>query len=296
MLWRLGEASAADGKAPLVFDDVKHQLRCGEGAWVPLARNPALVLSLLVRMQARGRSVPPRELCAYLELPEGTRVSGHVAELRKKIAECGVAPESVIDNIGNHTGYQLTPGMTAAPLVEADELKVLDELLSGRRIPRRKLRAQLLELRGMLLVCSAVTVMFTTYAVLRAGEGVEVVQLTPEEGGPTSDRIEYRTCFELARELGLGERGVLALTLSVAAKPAPTHVAITLERELRAAGHARFELPLGSGEAATVRIEGAKIDSGLRAHARRICVEDAGDSPGQSRGSSGISLRELRIE
>lgn len=296
MLWRLGEASAQGGKGPLVFDDVKHQLRCGEGPWVPLARNPALVLSLLARMQARGRSVPPRELCAYLELPEGTRVSGHVAELRKKIAECGVVPESVIENIGNHTGYQLTPGMTAAPLVEADELKVLDELISGRRIPRRKLRAQLQELRGMLLLCSAVAVAFTSYAVLRAGERVEVAQLNPEEGGPGSDRIEYRTCFELARELGLGERDVLSLTLSVTARPAPTQVAITLEREVRAAGHARFELPLGSGEKARVRIEGAKVDIGVRTHARRICIEDIGDSRGQSRGSSGIALREIRIE
>src|SRR5678810_1220848 len=60
MLWRFGERPASGGDPPLLYDELRHRLRSGEGPWVRLPHNPALILSLLLRVHAQEQAEDQR--------------------------------------------------------------------------------------------------------------------------------------------------------------------------------------------------------------------------------------------
>ena len=78
MYWRFGPTSGDPAAAPLLYDEVGHFIRRGEGPWIGVPRHPALILSLLLRMHGRDRAVSADEICAFLKVRKGTRIKGHV--------------------------------------------------------------------------------------------------------------------------------------------------------------------------------------------------------------------------
>jgi hypothetical protein len=304
MFWRFEELPGAGGNASLLYDDVRHLLRNGERDWVRLPYHSALILSLLLRMQEHGYTLSARQICAFLGLPAGTRVSNDVTKLRRTIGECGVDAARVLEPNETKNGYRLAAGVRAARLSEAEVRAWFDELLAraekvgeGEGVQQRAPRAPRVQLREMLVLCSVFALGVTGYLRLRPGDERPIVRHDPEEGVLAGTRIPYRACVELARELGLRDQDVLAVELSRLSPSAAARVVISVERERRQEGSsaATFDLAPGATPTSTVRIPAASLEPGVRAHARRICLGELGYVESALRPGA-IRLQEVRVE
>jgi hypothetical protein len=216
-------------------------------------------------MHARGRTVTPRELCAFLELPEGTRVSGYVTDLRKTLAECGGDPK-LIESLTSNGGYRLAADIDAVSVAEAEELRVIERMMVHPEVTP-SVRGQLKQLYAMLALSAVVMLGLGTRGwlgpdggdlpvshhvpeegeltrTLVPGDGVRAF-VSPTEGGSlkrTPDGYEAtllrdpstdapaEACFELKEELGLRDGDVLAVELSLLPPTAPARIAISVEK------------------------------------------------------------------
>jgi hypothetical protein len=330
MNWHFGARPPDGGDPPLFYDEVRHCIRKGDGSEVQLPFHAALILKLLLRMHARGRTVTPRELCAFLKLPEGTRVSGYVTDLRKKIAECGGDPK-LIESITSNGGYRLATDIDAVSVAEAEELKVIERMLAHPEVTP-SVRGQLKQLYAMLALSAAVVLGVGVRGWLGpdAGElpirhhdpeeGELARRLVPDdgvrafvrpvEGGSvkrTADGYEAtlrrdahtgapaEACFELKAELGLRDRDVLAVELALLPPTAAARIAISVEK-VPPVGIASTAFDVQSDAVGILRIPATQIAPDPRAHARTICIGEDKDVPGPQAGAVAIKVRGVRVE
>ena len=332
MNWHFGERPPGGGDPPLFYDEVRHCIRKGDGPEVQLPFHAALILKLLLRMHARGRTLTPRELCAFLKLPEGTRVSGYVTDLRKKIAECGGDPK-LIESIKSNGGYRLAMDIDAVSVAEAEELKMIERMIAHPEVTA-SVRGQLKQLYAMLALSAAVVLGVGTRAWIGPdgdGEDLPVGHHVPEEGelartlvphdgvrafvSPaeggslkrTADGYEAtlrrdpntappaKVCFELKAELGLRDRDVLAVELALLPPTAATRIAISVEK-VPPVGITSIALDVSPGPATTLRIPARRIAPDLRIHARTICIGEDKDVPRPEAGAVAVKVRGVRVE
>jgi hypothetical protein len=188
--WRFGPASGEPAAAPLFYGEVGHFIRRGDDPWIGVPRHPALILSLLLRMHGRDRAVSADEICAFLKVRGGTRIKGHVDQLRKKIAECGLDPKLVIANASHQGGYRLAHDVGATMLVEADAVALIDELLARPETADPAVREGLAQVRMLLTVSAVVALAFLGWSYLK------------EPGGPPGQSHQTLTHLALRREAG----------------------------------------------------------------------------------------------
>ena len=330
MFWRFGERPREGGDPPLLYDELCHCIRKGDRPWVRLPHEPALLLKLLLRMHARGRTVTPREICAFLKLPETTPISGHVAELRKKIAECGGDPK-LIEVIAAETGYRLAASADAAVMTQADELQLIDTMLAHPEV-MPSVRLQLKQIYATLVLIAAVAIGFTTWALLSPDDdGVPIARLDLEQapmrrrlvpapgarafvspaGGGSLDETAAgyeamlrrdpntdapaEACFELKAELALHDHDVLAVDLALLPPTAATRIAIGVEQvPPQRIGSTAFDV--APGAVSTLRVPATSIAPELRAHGRTICIGEDKDVTGSHSGVVVIRVRAVRVE
>ena len=329
MNWHFGERPPGGGDPPLFYDEVRHCIRKGDGREVQLPFHAALILKLLLRMHARGRTVTPRELCAFLKLPEGTRVSGYVTDLRKKLAECGGEPD-LIESMKSNSGYRLAMDIDAVSVAEAEELKLIERMMAHPELTP-SVRVQLKQLYAMLALSAAVVLGFASASWLEPAGDDPIGEHDPEEGSfsrtllpapdvhafispaeggslkkttggyeatlrrdPTAD-VPAELCFELQRELELHDDDVLAIELALLPPTAAARIAISVERvPPQAIASVSFDMTPASGP--TFRVAATQITPDLRAHARTICFGEDKDVPGSEAGVVGIRVWAMRVE
>jgi len=329
MYWRFGPTSGDSAAAPLLYDEVGHFIRRGEGPWIAIARNPALVLSLLLHVHGQGRAVSADQICAFLKLPKGTRIKGHVDQLRKKIAQCGIDPKLVLEHANNQTGYRLASDVGATMLVEADALRMIDDLLARSATSDPSIREGLTQLRMLLTACVIVALAYLGWAYLRTPDGAPIAQLEEAELGATllpplgahgvvslshgtsvrRDADGYlitlasaagateppTACFVLPRPRALHERDVLTFDLT---SEAPARIAIRAEAEppqaARVGEGKTFEL--GPGSPGSLHLPATELDPAARVAMKRLCIAASADGTAGGESTLELRLRAVRVE